>query len=388
MNLGAIITAVLKIAAQLVYTAAIAIALFNTINQLVELICPKVRYLKASKYKSLLEQGCNFLGYNFQSTLLDSIEGVGVLPVPLIEGNKSIFDDLLSSLDTAYNKGYPTASDSIPTLGSAFEEAKKMFNTQLKLIGDTIHMERWDYWENVSAQSFVNTLSLQDKRENQYTYNFGECWKRYYLHYQFDTTDSHTLDKINGIQAEYSTEPINVLNNDIVLIKGLVDQSINMSLGYRKDKLNYVEKALQKLAQLCDSVVSSFGGSSSLSQKVNARIGVMQISQQYFTNTKLIYTVGGKQPADYLQKIGATALYNNYHYINQVAENLKVITNTIIPFSDIQLEALLNNNYLYDTSGNKFKILTFEWTNGSAEASVEIAEKSDKGINTKTIKIL
>jgi hypothetical protein len=387
MNLGAIITAVLKIGAQLVYTTAVALALYNTVSQLVELICPKVRYLKANKYKSLLEQGCQYLGYNFKSNLLDSLEGVAVLPVPLIKDNKSIFDTLLTDLNTTYNKGYPSASDTIPTLGSAFDEVKKLFNTQLKLIGDTIHLERWDYWENVSAQSFVNTLSLQNKRENQYTYNFGECWKRYYLHYQFDSSDSHTLDKINGLQAEYSTEPINVLNNDIVLIKGLVNQSINFSLAYRKEKLNVVEKTLQTLAQLCDSVVSSLGGSSSLSQQVNGRVGVIQISQQHFTTTKLIYTIGGKQPADYLDKIGATALYENYHYINQVAENLKVIAKTTIPFSDIQFEALLNNNYLYDVSGNKFKILTLEWTNGSSEANVETAEKSDKGINTKTIKI-
>lgn len=388
MNLGAIITAVLKIGAQLVYTTAIALALYQTVSQLIELICPKVRYLNGNKVKDLLTQGCNFLGYKFESNLLDNLSGLTILPVPLVQNNESIFDVLIGNSTTAYNKPYPSASDSVSTLGALIDEMKKFGNATLKVIGDTVYLERWDFWQNVSSQSFVNTLNLQDKRENEYTYNFNECWKRYYLHYQFDPQDTHTMDKLGGLQAEYSTEPINTLNSDIVLIKGFVDTALNFSLGYRKDKLTFVEKSALKVAQLCDSVVSSLGGSSSLSNKVNARIGVLQISQQYFSKTKLMYVVGNRQSPDYLNFIGATALYNNYHYINQIDENLQEISTSEIPFAPKQIEALIQNNYIFDQTGTQYRILTFDWVNGSQKANVEYSVKSSKGTNTKTIQIL
>jgi hypothetical protein len=388
MNLGAIITAVLKIAAQLVYTLAIAAALYQTVSQLIELICPKVRFLNGNKVKDLLTQGCNFLGYKFESNLLDNLSGLTVLPVPLVQNNESIFDVLIGNSTTAYNKPYPSASDSVSTLGALIEEMKKLGNATLKVIGDTVYLERWDYWQNVSSQGFINTMNLQERRENEYTYNFAECWKRYYLHYQFDPQDTHTMDKLNGLQSEHSTEPVNTINSDIVLIKGLVDQSLDFSIGYRKDKLTFVEKSALKVAQLCDSVVSSLGGSSSLSQKVNARIGVLQISQQYFSKTKLMYVVGNRQPPDYLDKIGAPALYNNYHFINQIDLNLQEISTSEIPFAPKQIEALIENNYIFDQTGEQYKILTFEWVNGSQKANVEYSKKSNKGTNTKTIQII
>lgn len=386
-NLGAIITAVLKIAAQLAYTIAIGLALYQTISQLIELIFPAVRNFKANKVKSLIEQGCNYLGYEFKSTLLDELDGLTILPVPLIQNNESIFDVLIGNSITAYNKPYPSASDGVSTLGALIEEIKKVCNAELKLIGTTIHLEVRNHFENVSSQSFLNTLTLQEKRENGYTFNFNECWKRYYLHYQFDPQDSHTLDKLEGLQAEYSTELINAVNTDISLIKGFVDQSIDFSLGYRKDKFTYVEEQALTLAQLCDSVISTLGGDSSLSYSVQARIGVLQISDQYFTKTKLLYTVGGKQPPNYMTKISATSLYNKYHYINEISHNLQEISSATIPFTSQQIESLISNNYIYDQNGDQYKILTFSWVNGSQRADVEYSIKSDKGTNTQTLKI-
>jgi hypothetical protein len=180
---------------------------------------------------------------------------------------------------------------------------------------------------------------------------------------------------------------INSVNTDISLIKGFVDQSIDFSLGYRKDKFTFVEKQAETLANLCDSVVSSLGGNGSLSHAVQNRIGVLQSSSQYFSKTKLLYTIGGKQPPNYMTKIGATALYDNYHYINEISHNLQEISSASIPFTSKQIEALISNNYIYDQNGDQYKILTFNWVNGSQIAEVEYSTKSDKGTNTQTLKI-
>ena len=101
-----------------------------------------------------------------------------------------------------------------------------------------------------------------------------------------------------------------------------------------------------------------------------------------------MYVVGNRQPPDYLDKIGAPALYNNYHFINQIDQNLQEISTSEIPFAPKQIEALIENNYIFDQTGEQYKILTFEWVNGSQKASVEYSKKSNKGTNTKTIQII
>jgi len=388
VDAGDIIAFALNLAAQIIKLAVIIAALIVLLKQLIELIVPKVRYLNGQKAKNLLVQGCAFLGHQFSSTALDGLSGLTILPVPLVQTNNSIFDILLGNATSYYNKKYPSASDSVSTVGSLIMEVKKIINGRVKLIGNTIHLERHDYWYNLSSQSVVNTLNLQDRRENSFTYNFGEMWKRYYLHYQLDMSDMHTLDKIQGMQTERSTEPINIINADLVTIKGSVDIAPLLSLGYRKEKLNYAENKLLTLATFGDSVVNFLGGNSSLASSISARIGVLQISQQHYTNTKLLYTVGGKQPANYLDFIGATAIYNNFHAINQVKENLKTIHKSTIPFSPKQFNALLSNNVVYDEVGNQLEIINFDYVNSSASAEIEYTMRSDKGNNTKTVTIL
>jgi hypothetical protein len=66
---------------------------------------------------------------------------------------------------------------------------------------------------------------------------------------------------------------------------------------------------------------------------------------------------------------------------------LQEISSASIPFTSKQIEALISNNYIYDQNGDQYKILTFNWVNGSQIAEVEYSTKSDKGTNTQTLKI-
>ena len=233
----------------------------------------------------------------------------------------------------------------------------------------------------------ITTLTLQDMRENRYRLNLGEAGKRYWLHYQSDPSDLNTLDNIDFSQTEYSTEPISVQNPEFLNIKGLVDRSIPFSLGIRKGAFTAVEEAALPFAELADEVVQFFGGSGNLVAKIKGRIGVLQISQQYFTITKLMYTVSGKQPSNYLNIIGADPIYKVYHTINQVRENMKRLRDSPIPFSEFDFESIVNNNYVEDQNGDSLEILTFVWTSANEIADIEYARPSFEGFNTKTIKI-
>ena len=389
VNTGQIIAAALLLAARLVYVAALTLALIEVTKQIIELIFPPKRYLKASKIKELVSKGCGSIGngFNFVSSILDEFSGASILPVPLQKTNKSIFTNLFTLDNGSYNKGYPTANDSTPTLGSLMDFLEEWTQSEFRIVGNTVYLEEDSFWQNNPAVTITNTLNLQDSRENQWTYNTGESWKRYYCHYQTDPSDSHTLDQIEATDCEYSTEPINTNNPDLTTIRGLVDINFPFAFGIRKEKLTIVEDACIPFAKLADEVINFFGGNSNLVSEIKGRIGVTQISQQYFTQTKLLYAVGNKQSASYKSKIGANVIYQRFHEKNQVKENFKRIYNATVKFSTSDFESLLFNNYVQDLTGNPLKILNFAWINESKTAEIEYSEDSNEAFNVKTVAI-
>ena len=391
-NAGAIIAAAIKLAARIIFVAALIIALIDLAKQIIELIFPPLRTFQGATVLELMKKGCAKLGYEFSSTILEGeYEQLAILPTPLKKKSAENLLDIVYNFFTLnngfYTKGYPTSRDTTQTLGSLIDEMKKVFNAKPRIVGNTVYLERRDFWQLQSTQQVTNTLNIQAKRENRFGYNIGEAWKRFYFHLRYDSSDFHTMNRLEQADVEYSTEPLTVNNLDLVSIKGLLEKPVNFAYGIRKDQLTFIEKAVLPFAIFADEVVNFFGGNSSLQAQIQGRIGVTMIGQQYFTVSKLIYQTNGKQPANYLQKIGANSLYPQFHAIDQVKENFKDIASSPIKLSTSQFDNLITNNYVYDQTGNPLEILTFEWINETKTAEITYAEFSDGGQNTETILI-
>lgn len=386
-NIGAIIAYVLRILVYVVYLAAITLALIDLTKQIIELLFPPIRYFKGCTMLELFTRGCERFGYQFSSSILSELSKVTILPVPLQEANESIFTNLFSLDNGSYTKGYPTANDTISTFGRLIDTAQEMFNAKVRIVNNVVFLERRDFWIDNSGVTITNTLNIQGERENQYSFDSSVWWKRYYMHYQIDPSDIHTLDQIERTDVEYSTEPLTVQNEDLLNIKGLVDIALPFAFAIRKNELTFVEKAALPFAEIADEVVQFFGGDSDYAAQINGRVGITQISQQYFTVTKLMYAVNGRQPDNYLDLIGARKLYTDYHQINQVKENFKDSYSARIPFSKAKFSMLLGNNYVTDQSGESLEIRTFEYIPDSAESEITYNVHGEGGFNTKTILI-
>tara|TARA_R110002126_G_scaffold93089_5_gene220760 strand:+ start:11253 stop:12983 length:1731 start_codon:yes stop_codon:yes gene_type:complete len=388
VNTGQIIASALLLIAQLIYVVALIIALIDVTKQIVLLIFPPIRNFLGTSILHLCQRACEKLGYEFQSSILEGMPELTILPTPLVTGELSIIEKLFT-LDTGYHtKGYPTSKDAgVSTFGRLLKQLQAMFNAKVRVLNGRAILERRDYWILNSGVSITRTLNLQNVRENQWRYNSGEWWKRYYIHYLWDVSDFHTMDRLEALDCEYSTEPVSVTNPDLVSIKGLVDIPINFAFATRKNGLTWVEQETLPYAKLADDVVNFFGGSSSLVSKVIGRVGVTIIGQQYFAKTKIMFQTGGRQPDNYRDIIGANTLYQKYHKINQVKENFKREYTERIKFSTQQFEMLLENNYVTDQNGNSLEILTFDWVNEGKEAEITYTEFSNEGFNTKTILI-
>ena len=386
-NIGEIITASLKLIASIIYTVALIVALIKLTKQIIELIFPPVRKLKGSTVRELINKGCANLGLTFSSTVLDELNNLTLMPVPLQKTNKSIWKNLLSLNTQSYTKGYPTANDTTPTLGRLFDFLEDFTQSQIRIIGTTVYLEEENYWIDQSGLQIINTLNLQDVRENQWTFNIDEAWKRYYLHWQYDISDSHTMDRMESLDMEWSTEYVTTSNVDLFVVKGLVDINLPFALGNRKESLTWVEKQTLPFAITADSVINFFGGNSNLVSKIVGRIGVTQISQQYYSTSKMLWATNGKQPSNYLTKIGALPIAIKYHAKNKVKENFQKIQTARIPLSTANFDMIINNNYVQDENGVYLKLLTFDFINDSKEAEIEYSVSSTEGNNTKTILI-
>jgi hypothetical protein len=376
--LGALIAYILKIAAQVIYIAALTIALVDLTTQLFALIFPPVRNLRAAKIQELMKKGCEYLGYTFESTLFDQYPNYTILPVPLIPNRKSYFDFLPEELTQPFNKGVPSASDTVSTLGTLFTTCEQMFNARTIVYNGQVRFERRDYGQNQVNLQLQPALTIQPDRDDQFSYNVDDIWKRYYIHYSLDQSDSHTLDEIYDFaQAEYSTEPTNVVNYDLVSIKGLNEVDIPFALGQRKAKLNWLEKLAKTFFELADEATALFGGGTNFAAKIDGRVGVLVISQNVFTVTKLLYTSAGRQQQNFTNYVSAGSLWNKFHYIEQIALNDYIIkTDARVRIKASDFVTLLDNNYV-EIDGVSCEILRLEWVDEKTQAVITYKEPNN-----------
>ena len=82
-NVPAIIGSALNLVIQIIYFAAILIALFNLATKLFVLLFPPKRHLKACYFTELIRKSCEHFGYTFESDLLTEYPNFAVLPVTL-----------------------------------------------------------------------------------------------------------------------------------------------------------------------------------------------------------------------------------------------------------------------------------------------------------------
>lgn len=366
-----------KLALQIAYVALLIIAIKKLADQLSELIFPRVRNFKACTVKELLQKSCNSLGYKFKSTLLDSLDGLTILPIPLIKSKykgknlkKYTIDFIANDLDFAYTKGHPTGSDSVSSVWQLVQAIETTFNAKCRVSNGLVEIESVNYWKDIATNQINTSLVLQDTRQDKYTFNTHESWKRCYIHYQPDYSDYHTLDNFDVTDFEASTDSIQNSYNDN--IKGLRDISIPFSLGRRKDTLNWIEKRAKDLFIVIDSICST-----SFQSNITDRIGILIVGQQYFVNTKLLYTSNGKQLENYIDKIGASALWYNHHYLSQIQLNgYKIKESVKILMNDENFVNLLNNNWA-NINGKVCELLNLEYKDMESYATISYKEPFD-----------
>ena len=377
LDTGDIIGLYIQAVFQVVFIGLLLVAIIKLAQQFFELIFPKIRYFNACKVSDLMLKGCQYLGFDFESDLLASISGLTILPVPIQKDKKGIWQYLQNDLNFSFTKGWPSTQDSTPYLGSLFDAMEKTFNGRTWVRNGAVRFERRDYLQNISQNLIKIALNNQSERTESYTYNTEECWKRYYPHYQTDFTDLHTIDDFEATDAEFSTEALNIVNADLVTIQGLDEVNIPFSMGVRKNELNWLEKLAKSFFSVVDDITGALAGGTNFEAQIDARKGVLQISQQFYANSKLLYTISGRQPENFKDIIGAPALYQNYHSINEITQNgYKIFEGVPIAISPNEFVNLLDNNFA-EIDGLICEILNIKYFDEQSSGEISFKQPFD-----------
>lgn len=376
---GAIIVAALKLAALIAYTVAIGIALTNLTKQLIELIFPSIRQYKGISYKNLIKKGVEHLGYTLESSLLNELSGLDVLPVPLENTDRTIWEQIFNQQTTFYTNGYPSAQDSIPTLKLAIDEFEKITNAETRVKDGVVTIERKSFYEQQANQTIKRSFNIQEDLEQQWTINSGEQYKRLVALYATDSIDMNTFDNTAGTVSEISNEIINSPDSALELIKNYIELRMSFSRGTRKDDFTWLESAVRDFAQAIDNFINT-----SLTSQIDKRKGVMQLSSQYFSKTKLLYTQGSKLHPNQNEFIGTDAIIQN-HLVDSLENNQKdVYQNMPIAATESEFFQFLDNNFVNLESGKTVEITNASWSEHEHVALLEYKEPKE-AINVKSI---
>ena len=378
---GKAIEAGLKLILQIIFCAVLIFEAIKLIERMVELVLPRVRYFNVCTVLELLQKGCQQLGYTFKSTILEgTYKDLVLLPIPQNKAKDKWYDVFQNDLNQSFQNGFPSAGDTTPTLGTLISAVETMFNGKTRVINGVVQLERWDFWLDSSISTINSSLVLQSEAQNSYSYDFSRLFKRYLIQYSTDYSDLNTIDRFEFGNAEYSLERTNIVNQDLNLIKGLTDINIPFSTTTSKQKFTWLEKIFTDVFSLIDSFTgTNFSGQMS-------KIGYIQLSQQYFSNTKIFIHDGSqKMNLNSDDLINPTYLWNNYHSINDPSRFQWIIKENVkIPMNSDNFLELLNNNYAI-IDGVQCEITRLEYFDAKGFAIVSYKQPNENFKNNINI---
>ena len=352
------------------YTALLLIAVVELGNKLMSTFYPPTRKHKVTKFKTLIERVCQYLGYNLETNIAD-LDHYYFLP-----SNPNL-DDVNSSGFIQTTKGtqagIPNSQDYGYSCIEMFELAKDMFNAKYTLIGDTVHFRNVDdpFWIEQSTYQMPDVI-LPAKG-----YNTNDLAATRMIAFKTDTFDEWTVDNFTGTNYLVTTDANDVQNQTAKYLKGIDEIRLPVALGNRKTELNALETTVAALANIIDSVTGIFGGGTNLENSVRRRVGMLKVSNNYHTIPKILYLSGTNIANNHRDLLSAKYLYENYHIGKSFVSNnwygQKTKYNAVkIPFGLNDFLNLINNSYFYTQDGKVAKMEKIEWLMGQDHATVDL----------------
>jgi len=196
------------------------------------------------------------------------------------------------------------------------ETIKKLVNGRIDVLKSSTGKPTV-YLRTESDPFLFKTGGYKHRIQPNYTnveYNLSEIPHTRLISFAIDSSDLYTTE----YQEDRLYEVKNISNDgNLPFTTGDYIDFENISLGRRKEGLNILEKLIAELASVADKVSSLFGQNPKLEEKVKGkRQGCLMVSQNNFSNPKIVPIVGDKMPSNYHSILSAKVIENKF-YVNR-----------------------------------------------------------------------
>ena len=409
----------IKLILYIIYLILLIIALIKLVKTIILLIIQPVKYHKAMSLHTQLSRGCDALGLTFKSPILESGEfkDTYIIPSKYYNPVNSKESQILGFTEPSINQiGYYQG-----TFGDLLRETKKMFNAKIMIKGTELWLVRDDFTES------TNQYTLPPVYNPYFNLNTGEFNANTYITFLTDGIDKNTLQDYQGTSYQVIIQPSRVINQNMVLMKGLDEIRINFALAKRKETFTDPEKIFNVFLKVFDAIVGA------LVKVVNAIIFVLNLIITLVNNIlKKLATIGIKikfqlplipkvnmpnfkndienrigmliiekdivnVPKVCLMTLGSSSkynklhvsnrsimsaqnLYNNFHYVKSFVPTsdkpnanqyyLKDYEN--VPFSFDDFEKVKENNCIFTSDGEEAQIDSLQWNVWNQKANMKL----------------
>lgn len=425
------IAGVIKFVLTIAYLATLLTALIKLTDQLIKELISEVKYHRGMLVKTHFERACQYLGFNFSSSIFDS--GVATNN-ELSSGNWANLSLLPFKTFEGYKKGEATNETGFyrGTFGDFIRGMSAVFNAKFTIVGSTFHFERRDFG------SSSNVYKIPDVRRDFFGINASDIVSNYLVQFQIDNQDFNTVNRYKGTNAKnFITSKVKDPNR-VELIRGFEQPAIPFALGKRKNELTRVEKIVKGLIKVVNvgltpiqagltiaktTLLPFFVIANLIIKAINAflpkekeidevelpainvetetiklnldeRLGMLLLGTDFVGTDKLILTTTNgfttKVTTDNETKLSAETLWNQYHYIesfvptkNNPSGNQKYeYFIETVPFcleDYYKIRGLNNENEgeakILSPEGNPARILSLKWNIWDETAQIKYQEE-------------
>ncbi len=323
---SAIIKFGIKTALNVVYTAAILLALNELLKQASEILFDKPKKLNALDVWKTIEDGCNYLGYNFESTLKNEFKDLVFVAATTVSGR---------STGNAINVPIPNYSflQFIENIGS-------LFNAKLKVLTDKVIFETTSFY---TSENNVSGITLQDLYNGgDVSFNFENLPELISL--QYSKVDGDSNYKTNFYRESY------ILNGENKTFGA--KSSINVNLPFAKGEFKESQSNAERIFNSIFDLLT--GLSKGYKTQVGSRLGFWKLERDIVpTDTIFIKESDGRVNPTTNQILMPEFLFNQF-YINETPINnqyINVKNRGKQPICGINSNELIKNNVIRDDEG-------------------------------------
>lgn len=424
-------TAIIALTIEILYIAALLVAIARLIIDIYNLIVQPVKYHNAMYAKDLVEIGLTHFGLKFESSILKQppFNKMAILPEKynIKEGNTGFFDYVAGLLTPDKNErmGYYRG-----TVGELLRSLKLMFNAKIIIQDGVLYFEKQNF--EIKQAKYV-ALDIKDV---SYRFNKEDFNSNTVITFSVDYDDKNTVQKFEGTAYQIIQSPVAVTNTKMKLTKGLNQVVIPFSLAKRKTELTYAEEVLNVifkvvgetlsiLIDVVNAIISVLNDvidfindiidaldwigieidaripdiptipDPKIQRLIESRIGMVVLESDYVSTPKVLLIPNNSNARNNTLDsnnetyLNAKYLYENYHYFNNFVttngwnNQMKLKSVEGVPFTFSDYEKIRLNSSIFDYDGTPAVMQSIKWNPIKQTANISYKRKEIYTTNLK-----